>query len=271
MGLRVLITGCSSGIGRALCEELVRRRYDVIATARSVRTLDGLSASMKLALDVTSDVSVANAISAAERVDAVVNNAGLGLWGPVESTSIQDVKLLFETNVFGPLRVLKAALPQMRARREGMVVQVSSVAGQVSGPLFGHYAASKHALEAQTEALRLELAPFGVKVALAEIGAVESDFPKNRLTADFAAYAEVAACFSHALAQARRTPASARDAAHAIANMIDSGCSDLRCWCTPDAQSIVNARRAVSDAEWERTTLASARLPDLNVLHADSS
>src|SRR4030095_16788026 len=130
MTKRVVITGCSSGIGRALASLLTGRGYEVIATARKLEALAGLDVAQRLALDVTSDASVAIAVAAAGRIDVLVNNAGVGLWGPVEAVGIEQAKALFETNVFGPMRVQNAVLPQMRARHDGIIIQVSSVAGR---------------------------------------------------------------------------------------------------------------------------------------------
>jgi NADP-dependent 3-hydroxy acid dehydrogenase YdfG len=145
---RVLITGCSSGFGRATAIELKKRGFDVVATARRPETLDDLDVDGRLALDVTDDASVAAAVRAAGDIDALVNNAGIGVSGPVELVPLGEVRRLFETNFFGVVRMIQAVLPQMRARRSGTIVNVSSVSGKVAAPLSGFYAASKFALEA---------------------------------------------------------------------------------------------------------------------------
>src|SRR5215472_14426792 len=139
---RALITGCSSGIGRAAATELTKRGYEVVATARRPQTLDDLDVAQKLALDVTSDASVAAACEAAGRIDVLVNNAGYGLEGAIEAVPLDDVRQVFETNVIGASRMIQAVVPAMRARGQGVVVNVSSVAGVVAGPLGGYYAAS---------------------------------------------------------------------------------------------------------------------------------
>src|SRR5271166_5800223 len=111
---RVLITGCSSGFGRATAVELKKRGFEVVATARRPATLEDLDVDVRLALDVTDDASVAAAVSAAGVIDVLVNNAGIGVNGPVELVPLTEVRRLFETNFFGALRLMQAVLPQMR-------------------------------------------------------------------------------------------------------------------------------------------------------------
>jgi NAD(P)-dependent dehydrogenase (short-subunit alcohol dehydrogenase family) len=180
----VLITGCSSGIGRAAALHFAARGFQVYASMRrpeqagaelrAEAAARGLSLSTP-ALDVTSDSSVQAAVSGlltetGGRLDVLVNNAGYFFFGPVEETSADELRAQYETNVFGVQRVTRAVLPAMRARGEGAVVNVSSVAGRVVVPIAGAYHSSKWALEALTEALRYELAPFGVRVAIVEPG-----------------------------------------------------------------------------------------------------
>ena len=116
---RALITGCSTGFGRATAVELKKRGYEVVATARRPETLADIDVDARLALDVTDDASVAAAVAAAGTIDVLVNNAGIGLGGPIELVPMAEVRRLFETNVFGPLRMMQAVLPQMRARGLG--------------------------------------------------------------------------------------------------------------------------------------------------------
>src|SRR4051794_17931133 len=155
--MRVLITGCSTGIGRAAAEELTSRGHHVIATARRPETLADLDVAERLALDVDSDDSVAAALAAAGEFDVLVNNAGFGVGGPVEKVPLAEVRRMFETNVFGAVRMMQGVLPAMRERGQGTVVNVTSVAGVAVSPLSAFYSATKFALEAITEAARLEL------------------------------------------------------------------------------------------------------------------
>jgi short-subunit dehydrogenase len=176
---RAIVTGCSTGIGRATAIELTARGYEVIATARRPETLSDLKVAQTLVLDVDSDQEVAAACDRIGPVDVLVNNAGFGVEGPVESVPLADVRRMFETNFFGAARMIQAFVPAMRARGSGAVVNVASAAGIAAAPLGGYYAASKFALEALSEALHLEVGHFGVRVLVIEPGAIETNFGAN--------------------------------------------------------------------------------------------
>ena len=178
---RAIITGCSTGIGRATAIELTARGYDVIATARRRETLDDLKVAETLALDVDDDASVEAACAAAGPVDVLVNNAGFGVEGAIETVPIDEVRRMFETNVFGSARMIQAFLPAMRERGSGAIVNVASTAGIAAPPLGGYYAASKFALEGLSEALHLEVGHFGVRVIVIEPGLIETSFGANVL------------------------------------------------------------------------------------------
>ena len=161
---RALITGCSTGIGRATAIELKKRGLEVVATARRPETLNDLDVDERLALDVTDDASVANALVAAGEIDVLVNNAGIGVGGPVESVPLDEVRRLMETNFFGVVRMMQAFIPQMRARGRGTIVNVSSVEGVRGYPPDPVYAACKAAVVHFTRSLGVEVAGKGVKV-----------------------------------------------------------------------------------------------------------
>jgi len=177
-----LVTGCSSGIGRASALALLGKGFVVYATARRPETLDDLAARgcRTLALDVTSEESMVAAVSAVEaehgHVEVLVNNAGYALQGTVEECSLDAVRAQFETNVFGLVRLCQLVLPGMRAAGSGRIINVGSMGGRFTFPGGGFYHASKHAVEAISDALRLELAPFGVRVSLVQPGPVVSSF-----------------------------------------------------------------------------------------------
>ena len=183
--LQVLVTGASSGIGRAGAIELAGRGHRVFASARRLAELEALaeahSGITALPLDVTDGESVDAAVGAVDELtaghglDVLVNSAGYALGGPIEALSSEAVEHQFQTNVFGLLRVTRAFLPRMRARRSGRVINVSSVVGRVVFPGMGVYSASKFAVEALSDALRMELAGFGVFVSLIEPGFVTTD------------------------------------------------------------------------------------------------
>jgi NADP-dependent 3-hydroxy acid dehydrogenase YdfG len=178
--LTALVTGASSGIGRATAIEFARRGYVVFASARREEVLTELANATPgirpLAMDVTDEHSVeqavANAIAETGAVDVLVNNAGFALAGPVEVLGGADVRRQFDTNVFGLLAVSRAVLPGMRARRSGRIVNVSSLVGRITFPGMGIYGATKHAVEALSDALRQEVAGFGIKVVVIEPGFV---------------------------------------------------------------------------------------------------
>ena len=179
----VLITGCSTGIGRALVEQCRQRQWGVVATARALEALEGLAPGpdlLCLAMDVTRPNSLAAAVDACAglRLLALVNNAGYGQMGPLELLETDELRTQFETNVLGLHAVTRAFLPLIRrsaAPGEGRVVQVASVLGRMSIPMAGAYCASKHAVVALAEALRLEIAP-DIRVILVEPGAILSEF-----------------------------------------------------------------------------------------------
>jgi NAD(P)-dependent dehydrogenase (short-subunit alcohol dehydrogenase family) len=192
----VLVTGCSSGFGKLTALLFGRHGHTVFATMRdtdkagpmeAMAADEGLDVRV-LALDVTDTASVEAAVADAEdaaggALDVVVNNAGIELRGPIEQLSDEELHAQFDTNVFGVVRVVRAALPAMRERRSGVIVNVSSIAGLVARPFGGAYSASKHALEAISEALHHEVRPFGIRVAVVEPGQFETELLANATVA----------------------------------------------------------------------------------------
>ncbi len=180
----VLITGASSGIGKACAELLSTRGYVVYGTSR--RPVEAAPPGYPmLELDVTRDDSVQRAVetvlSREGRIDVVVNNAGYALAGAAEDTSIEEARAQLDANLLGALRVCKAVLPSMRARRSGRIIQISSLGGQVGLPFQSLYSASKFALEGFTEALRQEVAEFGIEATLVQPGDVQTRITENRV------------------------------------------------------------------------------------------
>ena len=178
----VLVTGCSSGIGRATAAALARAGWPVYATARRPETLAPLAEAgcRTLALDVIREESMAAAVAAVEAeqgaVGVLVNNAGFSQSGAVERVPLDRARLQFETNFFGPARLTQLVLPGMRAQRWGKVVNISSMGGRLTFPGGGYYHATKYALEALSDALRFEVAGFGVDVVLVEPGFIRTGF-----------------------------------------------------------------------------------------------
>ena len=189
----VLVTGASSGIGRVTCLYLAGKGYSVIAASRAMARLEGLltdadagglavhGVELDINVDDQVDDVMRQVLSEHGTVDALVNNAGYGLWGPVSSLTVDELKAQFETNLFATVRMAKAVLPGMLAQRAGKIVNVSSVLGRIATPFNGAYASSKFALEGLSESMRTELWPFGVHVAVVEPGIFETDFQRNRV------------------------------------------------------------------------------------------
>lgn len=176
----VLITGCSTGIGRDLAQRLTQSGYTVAATARKMETLEPVPAALKLQLDVTSqrsvDEAVARTIKQFGRIDVLVNNAGYALRGAVEEVPVEQVQEMFDANVFGVMRMIRAVVPHMRHQKAGRIINISSIVGRLVTPVNGTYSSTKFALEALSNALRLELAPFGIRVVLVEPGSIRTQF-----------------------------------------------------------------------------------------------
>ena len=168
----VLITGASSGIGRATAELLVARGYRVLGGVRAPATTRPLAGVEFVPLDVRDDASVKACVeevsSRAGRIDILINNAGVNLVGAVEETSISQAQVLFDTNVFGVLRTIQAVLPGMRRQGSGLIVNLSSILGLIPAPFMGIYASTKHAIEGLSESLDHEVRAFGIRVVLIE-------------------------------------------------------------------------------------------------------
>src|SRR5262245_42996150 len=168
----VLITGASSGIGRATAQLLTNRGYRVFGTARNPGKVAPIPDVALLALDVGDETSVeagvAAVLDATGRIDVLINNAGYGMVGAVEETGLDEAKALFDTNLFGVLRMVRAVLPVMRRQGSGRIVNTSSILGFLPAPFFGLYAATKHALEALSESLDHEVRSSGIRVTLVE-------------------------------------------------------------------------------------------------------
>jgi NAD(P)-dependent dehydrogenase (short-subunit alcohol dehydrogenase family) len=176
----VVVTGVSSGIGRKTAAAFAKRGCQVFGTVRTISTVSPLPGVQFVEMDVSDERSVQRGIQSVieqtKRIDVLVNNAGVGMVGSAEETSIDEAKWMFETNVFGILRTCQAVLPHMRAQRSGRIVNISSVLGFLPAPYMGLYSATKHAVEGMSETLDHEVRQFGIRVSL-----VEPAFTKTRL------------------------------------------------------------------------------------------
>ncbi len=193
----VIITGASAGIGKATAEYLMKKGFHVYGTSRKAmgnindNTADDPRSGgfiRIIALDVTCEnsvkTSVENIISKEGHVDILVSNAGAGIAGSIEDVSLPEASSQFDVNFFGTLRMIKTVLPYMRRKGYGKIIALSSIAGVISIPYQAHYSASKFAMEGLIEALRYEIAPFGIKACLVEPGDTKTDFTKSRVVAE---------------------------------------------------------------------------------------
>ena len=261
MSKSVLITGCSTGgIGHATAGQLAARGYNVFATVRNAARAGDLASTDNvtvLELDVREQASVDAALAQAGEIDVLVNNAGFEVWGPLEEMTVDDLKDQFETNVYGPFRLMSAVAPGMRTRQNGVIVNVSSIAGRVGAPLNGLYAASKWALEALSESLKFELGHFGVRVHLIEPGGVETPFGENRRLVGAAAgeespYTEMLHDWekgAEKLAEGGGSQPS--DVADAIIEAIEIG-DKFRYPVGPDANMVVAALKSLTFEQFEQ-------------------
>src|SRR5574343_847303 len=174
----VLITGGSSGIGKSIGEVLHEKGFVVYGTSRNPEKIAN-SIFPLVALDVRDKQSIVNCIAEviqkSGRLDIVINNAGVGITGPIEEIPTEEIRNNFETNLFGPIEVMKAVLPQMRAQKSGLIINITSIAGYMGLPYRGVYSASKGALEIVTEAISMEVKPFGINV----VNVAPGDFANN--------------------------------------------------------------------------------------------
>jgi NAD(P)-dependent dehydrogenase (short-subunit alcohol dehydrogenase family) len=263
-----MITGASRGFGRAFADAALERGDRVAATARDRGTLDDLATQhpdtfVPLELDVTDAAAVVATVREAERrlggLDVVVNNAGYGHFGAVEELSEADLRDQLETNLFGALRVTQAALPGMRERGSGHVVQISSLGGVGAFANLGAYHASKWGLEALSESLAAEVARFGIRVTLVEPGGFETDWAGSsaRRSAPLAAYDPMRA--EAAARRGAQAPGSPAAAAQALLAVVDAAEPPLRVLFGAQAPALVRGIYARRLAEWQAWESVSVR------------
>jgi NAD(P)-dependent dehydrogenase (short-subunit alcohol dehydrogenase family) len=261
-GATCLVTGCSSGIGRATARALNARNARVVATSRDIGDLaelanEGIAIH---ALDVRNVDAVEAALGAAGAVDVLVNNAGYGVEGAVEEISDADLREQYETNVFGVWRLCRAVLPGMRERARGTIVNVSSFGGQAPFPGIGAYRSSKFALERLTWTLRLEVAHFGIRVLSVQPGLTASRFGESLTTAEHfeaeGAYAPMRASAAAAYAQMSPAALDPETVAEAIAHGITADRTPWRIRVGDDAQRMTACVESGAD-NYERELVES--------------
>jgi short-subunit dehydrogenase len=261
----VLVTGCSTGIGRATALALVRTGLPTWATARRPETLTELAAAgcRTLELDVTDEESRVHAVKTVEAahgaVGALVNNAGYSQIGVVEELSMDALRRQFETNIFGLVRLCQLVLPGMRAVGGGTIVNLGSAAGLVTPPASAAYSMTKYALEALSDGLRLEVGPFGVRVVLLEPGAVRSEFMntgraglRQEAGSPYAAFqAGVDRMADRAHREGARGVLSPEDVAAVVVKAVTAHRPRTRYRIGPQARLMPRVRRALPDRWWD--------------------
>ncbi len=260
----VLVTGCSSGIGRATAERLARGGWTVYASARRLDTVADLEGCRPLELDVTDEGSMRAAVERIEgeegAVGVLVNNAGYSQSGAVESVSIDLARMQFETNVFGLARLTQLVLPRMREQGWGRIVNVSSMGGELTFPGGGWYHASKHAVEALSDALRFELAGFGIDVVVIQPGLIRTRFAEAAVGsievgagpyARFDAAVGAATAGAYDGAFARRLGGAPETVAKAIERAVTAKRPRTRYRVTPSARLFITLRRLLPDRGWD--------------------
>jgi NAD(P)-dependent dehydrogenase (short-subunit alcohol dehydrogenase family) len=271
----VLITGCSTGIGRATAEHLARSGRTVYATARRPETLEDLKAvgCKTLALDVNDEESMRAAVAAVEEaegaVGALVNNAGYSQSGAVETIALDDVRRQFETNVFGLLRMCQLVLPEMRRQGRGRIVNVSSMGGKLTFPGGGIYHATKHAVEAISDAMRFEVRGFGIDVVVIEPGLIKTNFAETAVGSvshEDGPYAEFNTAVSASTAGVYEGPlgklgGGPEAVAKAIEKALDAKRPRARYPVTASARVFMTQRKLLPDRAWDAVVATSFPRP----------
>lgn len=258
----IIVTGTSQGIGFATALELARAGHTVHATMRNpaaapelahIAKAEGLSISVS-AMDVDSDASVADGIATIENnngpLDVLVNNAGIERRGTTEELPLAEARAVMETNFFGALRCIQAVMPGMRTRKLGCIINITSISGRLASTPLGAYAASKHALEALSEALAQEAKMFNIRVAIVEPGIIDTAMAKRiKEVPDSSSYPHdrrMAGLFAAAL----KTPTSPELVGQKIREIVDNESWQLRHPCGPDAAPFMHWRASMSDEQW---------------------
>jgi NAD(P)-dependent dehydrogenase (short-subunit alcohol dehydrogenase family) len=268
-----LITGCSTGFGRALAEAVLERGDNAVVTARDVAKVEDLAKAypekaLALGLDVTDQTQVDRAVRDAEArfggVDVLVNNAGYGYRGAVEEADDEDVRRLFATNFFGAVALIQKVLPGMRERRQGAIVNVSSIGARITLPGSAHYSASKAALEGMSGSLRREVAPLGITVMTVEPGNFRTDFAGRSLTGAKRVIADYEATVGPRRKENDRSdgtqPGDPKKLAEALINVLESGRAPQLLVLGSDAvknfESVLDGERADLEA-WRKVSTST--------------
>jgi NAD(P)-dependent dehydrogenase (short-subunit alcohol dehydrogenase family) len=263
-----LVTGASSGIGRAAALALATAGFQVVGTSRNSSRVTPGNGVTYLDLDVTNDESVSavvkQVIDRFGRIDVLINNAGVGTAGAAEESSVAQAQSVFDVNVFGPMRMTKAILPHMRAQGRGRIINISSVLGLVPQPYMAVYVASKHAIEGYSESLDHEVREHGVRVLLVEPAYTNTAFEGNSVQADtpLPVYAQRRHTFDDVIATAMKDGDDPATVATVIVAAATAPKPKLRYTAGPTAGRISTLRRIVPARTFDKQIRKINRLPD---------
>ncbi|TGP21619.1 MULTISPECIES: oxidoreductase [unclassified Mesorhizobium] len=267
-----LVTGASSGMGKEIAKRLIQDGLQVYVAARQMEKMEDLAAlgARPLCMDISKneeiEAAVASILAEVDGVDVLVNNAGFGLYGPVEDIDIDEARYQFEVNVFGPARLTQLLLPAMRRKKAGTIVNITSMGGKIYTLLGAWYHATKHALEGWSDSLRLELAPFGIKVVVVEPGLIETGFGdvvadgllKRSSTSAYAKVAQVVAkttraSYGHGLGSHPRVIADV------VSTAVRSARPRTRYAAGKYAKMMIGVRKWLGDRMFDRLILSQMR------------
>jgi NAD(P)-dependent dehydrogenase (short-subunit alcohol dehydrogenase family) len=259
-----IVTGSSTGIGYEIALYLSRNGFRTYASMRNLRKANEINKIVKsenlplnvIQLDVTDNVSITEAIDAvisqSGRIDVLVNNAGYGLIGSIEDISVEELKAQYETNVFGVFRVTKTVLPHMRKQHGGSIINISSIAGRIALPLYSAYVSTKFAIEGLSESMAYELQPFGIKVAIIEPGAIETNFRREqaaKASSEDSPYSSMMQSPSKVIQEMLKHRLYPEEVAKTVIQAIENPKPKLRYIVGKDAEELIELRRKSSDEE----------------------
>ena len=261
-----LVTGCSSGIGYSTCLLLARNNFKVYGTVRNLskakkiqEVIDKEKIPLKIILlDVNDSESIQNAIRDilydSRKIDVLINNAGYGMFGPIEDITTEDVKLQFETNFFGVIRLIKEIVPIMRKQGNGTIVNISSMVGRFGVPLNAAYVSSKFAIEGLSESISYELAEFGIKIIVIEPGVVQTNFFNNLkingLDTSSPYYELMKKRVSFLKIAMKNSPTSSSQVANTILDALNSKRPEFRYVIGIDAKNSIQKKDSLSDKKF---------------------
>ncbi|WP_319447499.1 MULTISPECIES: oxidoreductase [unclassified Mycobacterium] len=262
-----LVTGATVGIGRLAAAALTKAGYDVVGTGRRTAGIEPPAGVTLMDLDVRSaesvDETVRRVIARFGRIDVLVNNAGVGLAGATEETSLTQDQQIFDINVFGVMRMTKSVLPHMRAQHHGRIINVSSIFGLIPAPFMATYAATKHAIEGYTESVDHEIREFGVRAVLVEPAGTRTGFDDNTAQADrpLEAYASSRRLVGDVVAEAVNDGDDPALVAAAIVAAATDTAPKLRYPASPRARNLATVRRLVPARMFDKQIRKFNKLP----------